>query len=638
MTDKIKVYIRLRPVDVESAQDGDCYENMFKWSDHRLCPTQGKEATRGKDGYLFQKIFSPDASNKDVFHEIKDVVSSGLDGISGTVLAYGQTATGKTHTMQGSKTDVGTSARLVDSLFEEASKRSDWHFTMTVGFFEIYNEHVYDLLTSDVSELELRCDTLVGLQGVDCSTAEEAKASLKNGEANRKKSKTDLNERSSRSHTIFRIQIVGTCNGRKRSSHLNLVDLAGSECAKAAGTTDETTLREGSAINKSLLSLTHVIKQLADKSSHVNYRDSKLTRILSNSLGGSARTYLICCITARQKFFSETMSTIHFADRARVVYNSVKINETDGKLLVSYSDHFRLMSMYEEDLNIAEQRELAMEDVIQQEVKTALATAAADSAAETRLFEELDFVSQEKIAGLDKQKTESEKEVRRLEKEVHKLQQIINDNEKAIERTKGNKSESEEKLRDIRKQLKEKEAIIKDKNKLLSTQASGSENIEKTQQQLEDLTGKYTQLEEEKNTLSVQVSQRDEKISDLEDDIGSLKKNSESITEQNSIKRAKIASLCGKTSSVANLINNIKEVQSDFLKNHSKQSKKSLKHPPLSDVSREILSLANRRPLLPSKIVDEFNWNGSKKTLIAPSPSRVLTPARSSTPVCLFFF
>eukprot|EP01060_Flectonema_neradi_P013371 TRINITY_DN20137_c0_g1_i2.p1 TRINITY_DN20137_c0_g1~~TRINITY_DN20137_c0_g1_i2.p1 ORF type:complete len:592 (+),score=140.50 TRINITY_DN20137_c0_g1_i2:52-1776(+) len=571
MTDKIKVYVRLRPVDEESSQEGDSYDKLFKWSDHRLCPLQGKEASRGKDGYLFQRVFSPESTNRDVFDEVREVVSNGLDGISGTVLAYGQTATGKTHTMQGSDSDAGISARLIKHLFQEASNRSDWTYTMTVGFFEIYNEHVYDLLTTDATELELRCDTLVGLQSTDCATADDATALLTTGQVNRKQAATDLNERSSRSHTVFRIQVTGIgSNGKKRSSQIHLVDLAGSECAKTAGTS-EATLREGSAINKSLLSLIHVIKQLADKASHINYRDSKLTRILSNSLGGNAKTYLICCITACQKFFSGTMSTIHFADRARVVYNTVKVNEADGRMLISYDDHMRLMAMYEEDITAAQQRELAMEDIIHQEVKAALSIASADAVAETKLFEELDLVSQEKISALEKQKSASEKETVRLEKEVHKLQKKVDDSEKAIDRTKGIKADTEEKLRDLRKQLKEKDATIREKNKQLSSKD--------TEARYDDLADKYADLEKEKDNLGELLSERESKITELEKDVSSLKKTSASASEENIIKRAKIVSMCGESGPVTTLLDDIREVHSAFLKEPKKQSKKNTEAP-----------------------------------------------------------
>ena len=364
MTDRIKVCVRLRPTTVEGAHSTkDGYEHVLSYSDHRLVPLMGKEAERGKDGYIFQRVFAPDAMNRDVYNEVSDITSAALEGISGTILAYGQTATGKTHTMRGSPHDAGISELLVTKLFDEigAHAVAGWQHHVEVAYIEIYNDKVFDLLTGSGNELDLRdapnSVNIVGLQYTNANTAEDAKAALLHGEENRRKTKTDYNERSSRSHTVFRIQVNGVLGQKKRRAVLHLVDLAGSENAKAAGYTDDTKQREGSAINRSLLALTNVINNLADKTQHVSYRSSKLTRILSNSLGGTARTYLICCITSVQKYFAETMSTIHFANRARVVYNSVKVNEENGVMSVPWTTHQQLHQLHLEDIDDAKRRE-----------------------------------------------------------------------------------------------------------------------------------------------------------------------------------------------------------------------------------------------------------------------------------------
>ena len=358
MADKIKVFVRLRPVVNEGAADlTNSYDKVLDYTEHRICPLQGKDAERGSKGFLFQKIFAPACSNANVFGELQEITTAALDGKSGTILAYGQTATGKTHTMRGCAQDPGVSERLVAALFDEMATRPQWRYRVEVAYFEIHNEKVFDLLSGSVKELEVRCDSVVGLHQEPAATAEAANDALLLGEENRRKAKTDMNEHSSRSHTIFRVSISAHMQGKTRASVLHLVDLAGSENAKSAGYTDGSTAREGGAINRSLLALTNVIHSLAERQQHVNYRDSKLTRLLSHSLGGTAQTYLICCVTAAKRYFSETMSTLNFANRARVVYNSVKVNETDGSWTVSWEAHSHLHQMHIDDLADAERRE-----------------------------------------------------------------------------------------------------------------------------------------------------------------------------------------------------------------------------------------------------------------------------------------
>ncbi|KAJ9457134.1 Kinesin-like protein KIN-7N [Diplonema papillatum] len=423
MTDKIKVYVRLRPPLTEGPPDvANGYGDVLSYTEHRICPLQGKEADRGKGGYVFQRVFAPEANNEDVFQELKDVTTAGLDGVSGTILAYGQTATGKTHTMKGSETDGGISERVVTQLFDEIARRPDWKYVVEIAYFEIHNEKVYDLLAGNGKELEVRVDSVQGLQFDVARNAEDAKASLLCGEVNRKKGKTDLNEHSSRSHSVLRLQVTGCQGGKKRKAQLHLVDLAGSENAKAAGYQSESTQREGGAINKSLLALTNVIKSLADKQPHVNYRDSKLTRILTTSLGGSARTHIVCCITAAQRYFSETMSTLHFADRARVVFNAVKVNEVDGSLSVAWDTHAQIQAMYFDDLDIAEHREQQHQYSLNTEVANALRFSASQFEKEATLFAELDFIMQQKLENVNKQAQSASKDLSVRTAECAKLQ------------------------------------------------------------------------------------------------------------------------------------------------------------------------------------------------------------------------
>ena len=256
-----------------------------------------------------------------------------FEGINTTVLAYGHTSAGKTHTMLGTPQKPGLILQSLDMIVSSMTNND----VVTVSYFEIYMEKVYDLLSKEKTELDITEDGVGGLISCKVSTLAECQSILSTGQENRRRARTNLNEHSSRSHTIFQVDVTSALGDRNklRKAQLRLVDLAGSENSKMAGTSGESQ-REGGNINKSLLALTNVIHRLASKSSYVPFRDSKLTRILQNSLGGNSVTRVICCIAPTKQFFDEAMTTLHFADRARVIQNAVSVNEVDGSKTVPW--------------------------------------------------------------------------------------------------------------------------------------------------------------------------------------------------------------------------------------------------------------------------------------------------------------
>ena len=270
-----------------------------------------------------------------------------------TIFAYGQTSTGKTYTMQGELPDnAGIIPLTLKEIFEQIKKDKDIiESQIGVSFIEIYNESINDLLDNSKVNLDLRETTnkeviVNNLTEIKIKNHEQAFNLLMKGNESKIVASTKLNEKSSRSHCIFRLNIEITKNVKKiifgeeetekvlLKNHINLIDLAGSENSNKTGCVGQR-LKEGSNINKSLLALSNVINKLSQNSGNnpnsqnffVNYRDSKLTRLLQNSLGGNSKTTIICTITDDGEHYNETMNTIHFGNKAKNIKTVVKVNE-----------------------------------------------------------------------------------------------------------------------------------------------------------------------------------------------------------------------------------------------------------------------------------------------------------------------
>ncbi|KAG2194188.1 hypothetical protein INT47_007920 [Mucor saturninus] len=273
-------------------------------------------------------------NNEQVYNSgIYNLVRSSMVGYNGTVFAYGQTASGKTYTMMGTEAEPGVIPRAIHQVFsfieEDTAGRE---YMLRVSYMEIYNEKIKDLLNSENKSPEIIEDKKKGvsvrnLKEVTVKTAQEVMNYIKDGEGNRHISATDYNEHSSRSHTIFQLVIESCSRGVPsrgvRVSQLNLIDLAGSE--KVA--TDLERRKEGGYINKSLLTLGNVISKLTsdEPASHIPYRDSKLTRILQASLSGNARIAIICTINPTLSSKDESLNTLRFAQRAKLIKTAAKM-------------------------------------------------------------------------------------------------------------------------------------------------------------------------------------------------------------------------------------------------------------------------------------------------------------------------
>ncbi|NWR61489.1 CENPE protein, partial [Bucorvus abyssinicus] len=307
----------------------------------------------GTKVFSYDRVFHSSDNTQQLYEGVAvPIIQSAVQGYNGTIFAYGQTASGKTYTMMGNEDSVGIIPKAIQHVFKVICEIPDREFLLRVSYMEIYNETITDLLC-DIRKkkpLGIREDVNRNTYVEDLIeevvvAPEQVMEWIRKGEKNRHYGETKMNEHSSRSHTIFRMIIESrersdlanaNCDGAVMVSHLNLVDLAGSERASQTGS-EGVRLKEGCNINRSLFILGQVIKKLCDDpSGFINYRDSKLTRILQNSLGGNAKTVIICTITPVS--YDETLSTLQFANTAKRMKNTPKVNEVldDDALLKRY--------------------------------------------------------------------------------------------------------------------------------------------------------------------------------------------------------------------------------------------------------------------------------------------------------------
>lgn len=269
----------------------------------------------------FDRVFGSEATNLDVFEfAMRPLVSSVLNGFNCSAFVYGVTGAGKTYTMLGSDRHRGLVYSTMEELFKQIQPLSDKSsFDIRISYVEVYNEQVRNLLTKS-GPLKLReHSTGVVIDGVtpqQICCCDDVIALLSFGNHNRAQHPTDANYKSSRSHAIFQVHVVSTNkkSGLSRVVKLSMIDLAGSERGSNASHVDQR-FKEGTSINKSLLALGNCIKKLAEGSKHIPYRDSNVTRILKDSLGGNCKTVMIANVSPAERSYNETYNTLMYASR-----------------------------------------------------------------------------------------------------------------------------------------------------------------------------------------------------------------------------------------------------------------------------------------------------------------------------------
>ncbi|RZC05168.1 kinesin-like protein KIN-7E isoform X1 [Glycine soja] len=331
--EKILVLVRLRPlsekeIDVNEAADWECINDTTILYRNTL-----REGSSFPSAYTFDRVFRGDCSTKQVYEEgAKEIALSVVGGINSCIFAYGQTSSGKTYTM------IGITEYAVADIFDYINKHEERAFVLKFSAIEIYNEIIRDLLITKNTSLRLRDDPERGpiVEKLTEETLRDwvhLKELLSFCEAQRQVGETYLNDKSSRSHQIIRLTIessarefMGKSSSTTLAASVNFVDLAGSERASQALSAGSR-LKEGCHINRSLLTLGTVIRKLSKgRQGHINYRDSKLTRILQPSLGGNSRTAIICTLSPARSHVEQTRNTLLFACCAKQVTTKAQVN------------------------------------------------------------------------------------------------------------------------------------------------------------------------------------------------------------------------------------------------------------------------------------------------------------------------
>ncbi|XP_077551913.1 chromosome-associated kinesin KIF4A-like [Haemaphysalis longicornis] len=332
----VRVAVRCRPLVTKELIEG-CQVRT------RALPNEQTIVLGSDKAFKFDYVFDEETRQTSVYDTcVSGLIPKLFEGFNVTILAYGQTGSGKTFTMgtacsssSAASEEVGIIPRAVQDIFQRIAQARDKVFRVRASFLEIYKEDVFDLFSrsQEREALAIREDTggaikIPNLTELAVTACDETIRLLEVGSASRSTASTEMNLRSSRSHAIFTLTVEQQDQGSAAAATVakfHLVDLAGSERAGKTKAVGER-LREGININRGLLSLGNVISALCDGSSHVPYRDSKLTRLLKDSLGGNSHTVMIACVSPADSNLEETLNTLRYADRARKIKNKPVVN------------------------------------------------------------------------------------------------------------------------------------------------------------------------------------------------------------------------------------------------------------------------------------------------------------------------
>ena len=365
-TDKIKVAVRVRPFNRRELELGTAC--VLEIENNRTIlhqPNSGgdKDARKQPKSFTYDYCFNsldprdPNFSSQDVVFDClgQDILENAFKGYNACIFAYGQTGSGKSYTMMGSRDQTGIIPRLCNNLFERIDEMStpENQTKVEVSYMEIYNEKVFDLLdvsSSNKSGLKVREHNVLGpyvdgLSQLAVISFQEIEDLMIEGNKSRTVAATNMNNESSRSHAVFTVVLTFTLTDAlsgvsgEKVSRISLVDLAGSERAVKTGAVGER-LKEGSNINKSLTTLGLVISKLSDQSNtkskdkFVPYRDSVLTWLLKDNLGGNSKTVMVATVSPAADNYEETLSTLRYADRAKRIVNHAVVNEDPNARII----------------------------------------------------------------------------------------------------------------------------------------------------------------------------------------------------------------------------------------------------------------------------------------------------------------
>ncbi|TMW68053.1 hypothetical protein Poli38472_007725 [Pythium oligandrum] len=539
----VRVMVRIRPMSNKEKQDGRqvVATANFDRAEVSLVNPAGTEPPKS---FTFDAAFGADSTQPQVYDSAAtEIVEAVMEGYNGTIFAYGQTGAGKSHTMEGYGDQPGIIPNSFKHIFGKVAIAKNKRILVRASYLEIYNEEIRDLLGKDPRarlDLKENADSGVYVKGLTAQVVKDAAEIdhvMQMGKKNRSVGATLMNQTSSRSHSIF--TIVVEClseNGVDGKDHvcvgkLNLVDLAGSERQSKTGATGDR-LQEANKINLSLSALGNVISALVDgKSKHIPYRDSKLTRLLQDSLGGNTKTVMIANCGPAEYNYEETLTTLRYASRAKNIKNKPKINEDPKDAMIRE---------FQEEIEALKAKLLAMQEQGGQGGEGGgggiggEGSVAAGPVEIVEVEKVVEKVIVEKGVSEEEARAIAEKARREKEEMLKKTQDDIANAAKDKALAESNKREIELKLERERQQALEIERQQKAlQDKLASLQAKlliGGEMMTKAAQQEDELRRTKLELEERKRqelNLARELAEQEESNLMREEKYQSLQEEAE---------------------------------------------------------------------------------------------------------------
>ncbi|KAL1006757.1 hypothetical protein UPYG_G00076470 [Umbra pygmaea] len=532
----IKVMCRFRPLNSSEVTRGDKYIPKFTGED--------QVSVSGKP-FTFDRVFGSNTTQEQMYKaSAQMIVKDVLEGYNGTIFAFGQTSSGKTHTMEGILHDsenMGIIPRIVQDIFNYIySMDENLEFHIKVSYFEIYLDRIKDLLDVTKNNLSVHEDKnrvpyVKGCTERFVCSPEEVMDTIDEGKANRHVAVTNMNEHSSRSHSIFQINVKqeNTATEQKLSGKLYLVDLAGSEKVGKTGA-EGAVLEEAKNINKSLSALGNVISALAEGSTYVPYRDSKMTRILQDSLGGNCRTTMVICCSPSSYNEAETKSTLMFGQRAKTIKNTVCLNveltaeQWKKKYEREKSKNASMRSTItwlENELNRWRNGESVPVDEQFDKEKANAEFQALDNVVNNEKMAPSPSIPGVKLTDAEKEKCEAE--LSKLYKQLDDKDDEINQQSQLAEKLKQQMLDQEELLASSRR---DHDNLQVELNRLQSENEASKEEVKEVLQALEELAVNYDQKSQEVEdktkefeALSEELNQKSNILVSIDSELQKLK-------------------------------------------------------------------------------------------------------------------
>uniref|UniRef100_A0A4W3HXK7 Kinesin-like protein n=1 Tax=Callorhinchus milii TaxID=7868 RepID=A0A4W3HXK7_CALMI len=530
----IKVMCRFRPLNNSEVCRGDKNSSKFQGEDTVLV---------GGKSYVFDHVFQPNSSQEQVYNACaKNIVKDVLDGYNGTIFAYGQTSSGKTHTMEGILHDpdgMGIIPRIAQDIFNyiySMDENLEFHIKvcgLNSNFFpQLKYVHLFSVSKTNLSvhEDKNRVPYVKGCTERFVCSPDEVMDTIDEGKSNRHVAVTNMNEHSSRSHSIFLINVKqeNTATEQKLSGKLYLVDLAGSEKVSKTGA-EGSVLDEAKNINKSLSALGNVISSLAESSNYVPYRDSKMTRILQDSLGGNCRTTIVICCSPSSYNESESKSTLMFGQRAKTIKNTVTVNveltaEQWKKKYEREKDKNKTLrntiQWLENELNRWRKGESVPvdEQYDKEKNKEALEIVLANDKVEQTPAVKLTDAEKLKLDGeiskLYKQLDDKDEEINQQSQLVEKLKQQMLDQEELLASTRRDQDNTQSELNRLQA---ENDASKEEVKEVLQALEELAVNYDQKSQEVEDKTREFELLSDELSQKSATLSSIDAELQKLKE-------------------------------------------------------------------------------------------------------------------------